>query len=65
MAKAFRTYHKGLPRGCKSITFHSKRGRATEVIRCEGRKLKGHNKKQCRVGGKGPKAHLFKKCGKR
>ena len=28
--------------------------------------LKAHNRKQCRVGGKGPKAHLFRPCsGKR
>ena len=36
------------------------------VPRCKTNKLKAHNRKQCRVGGKGPKAHLFRPCsGKR
>ena len=53
-----------LPSNCASITFHTKRGKPVEVVRCKGHKLKAHNRKQCRVGGKGPKAHQFKKCGR-
>ena len=68
MARAkIRTY-KRIPKGarritgCKRITFHTKRGKPVHVVRCEGKKLRAHNKKQCRRGGRGPKAHLFVKC---
>lgn len=53
---------------CKRITFKKKNGRKlpkskwVTVTRCEGRSLKGHNKRQCKRGGSGPNAFLFAKC---
>jgi len=44
-----------LPSGCKHITFHKRGGKPVHVVRCEGRKLRGHNRKQCRKGGSGTK----------
>lgn len=35
---------------------------AGAVQRCEGRKLRAHNRKQCRKGGKGPQRKLFVVC---
>jgi len=55
---------------CKEVTFkRARRGgkvlpksRWKTVLRCENRKLHATNPDQCRVGGKGKKAHLFKRC---
>lgn len=47
---------------CTVVLFHSKSGKAVAAQRCENRKLKGHNRKQCRRGGKGPKRHLYARC---
>lgn len=55
---------------CTTITFKRahKGGRILPrsqwrtVTRCKSRKLKAHNRRQCRVGGKGPRAHLFASC---
>ena len=49
---------------CKTITFHNRRGKPVRVVRCEGNKLKGSNKHQCRRGGRGNnfKAMQFVKC---
>jgi hypothetical protein len=65
---------RGKPVICKKVTFKRKAGKMlpqsqwTTVTRCEGQSAKGKwaagakRRKQCRVGGKGPKAHLFTKC---
>jgi hypothetical protein len=64
----------GRPVICKKVTFKRKDGRLlpqsqwTTITRCEGKSAKtkwaagAKRRKQCRVGGKGPKAHLFAPC---
>ena len=47
---------------CTIAFFHARGGRPLAGQRCEGRKLKATNRRQCRRGGKGPKKHLFTKC---
>jgi len=56
--------------GCKTITFKRKskggkllpRSQWVTIQRCESKKLKATNRRQCRRGGKGPQAHLFVRC---
>lgn len=45
-----------------TVFFVRGRGRPKAIQRCEDRKLKATNRRQCRRGGKGPKKHLFAKC---
>ena len=47
---------------CKCVTFHKRGGRAVSAWRCDSRKLRAHNRNQCRAGtGKSFKAHRFVK----
>jgi len=45
--------------GCVIVFFRGKRGKLVAVQRCEGRKLKAHNRRQCRGAKK-----KFVKCGR-
>lgn len=56
---AARAQNKRTSGDCKCVTFHRRGGAAVSVWRCENRKLRAHNRRQCRRGGRGPKAHLF------
>jgi hypothetical protein len=48
---------------CSTVTFHRRGGKAVKVIRCTGRKLRAHNRRQCRrAKGKSFRARQFVKC---
>lgn len=48
--------------GAKCVTFHRRGGKAVHVWRSPNRKLRAHNRNQCRAGtGKSFKAHRFVK----
>jgi hypothetical protein len=55
---------------CKEVVFKRKakggkvlpKSQWVTVLRCEGKKLKATNRRQCRRGGTGAQKHLFVKC---
>lgn len=64
-----------LPSNCEHVTFKRRvkggkvlpKSKWVHAVRCKGRKLKAHNKNQCRkadMGVRGKTAHLFVACTK-
>lgn len=49
-------------KSCPIVFFHARGGKPVAVQRCKGRKLRAHNRKQCRKGGKGKDRKKFVKC---